>query len=88
MPDIKAQKFKLQMRSHWKAQLEIFYNLLNAPLTVTNISGHGVIKSKSRATHRALITCNMLCAMWYKGTAQLLSLIKFKLHLFQLYFTG
>ena len=27
---------------------------------------------KSRATHRALITCNLQCATWYEGTAQLL----------------
>ena len=42
---------------------------------------------KSCATHRALITC-MLCATWYKGTAQLLSLTELKSHLFELYFTG
>ena len=40
--------------------------------------------SKSRATHWALTTCNMLCATWYQGTAQLLSLTEFKSHLFQL----
>ena len=30
----------------------------------------------------------MLCATWYEGTAQLLSLTELKLHLFQLYFIG
>ena len=34
-------------------------------------SGQGVTMSKSRATHRALIKCNVLCATWYEGTAQL-----------------
>ena len=37
---------------------------------------------KSSATHQALVTCTMLCAMWYKGTAQLLSLIELKSYLF------
>ena len=37
-------------------------------------SGPGAIVCKSRTTHRALITCNMLCATWYEGTAQLLSI--------------
>ena len=35
-------------------------------------SGLGAIVCKSRATNRALITCNMLYATWYEGTAQLL----------------
>ena len=30
----------------------------------------------------------MLCATWYEGTAQLLSLTELKLHLFELYFIG
>ena len=29
------------------------------------------IMRKSRAAHQALIMCNMLCAVWYEGTAQL-----------------
>ena len=40
-------------------------------------SGPGAIVCKSRATHRALITCIMSCdvrATWYERTAQLLSL--------------
>ena len=32
------------------------------------------------------ITCNMSCATWYKGTAQLLSLTECKSHLHKLYF--
>ena len=32
---------------------------------------------KSCATHRALITCNILYTTWYEGTAQLLSLTEF-----------
>ena len=54
-------------------------------------SGPGAIVCKSRATHRALITCNMSCyvlATWYEGTAQLLSLTELKSHLFELYFIG
>ena len=43
--------------------------------------GPGAIVCKSRATHRALITCYM-CATWYEGTAQLLSLTELKSHLF------
>ena len=49
-------------------------------------SGPGAIVCKSHATHRALITCNMVT--WYEGTAQLLSLTKLKSHLFELYFIG
>ena len=30
----------------------------------------------------------VLCATWYEGTAQLLSLTDFESHLFQLYFIG
>ena len=45
-------------------------------------SGAGAIVCKSRAAHRAIITCNMLCTTWYEGTAQLLSLTEFKSHLF------
>ena len=43
-------------------------------------SGSGAIVCKSRATHRALITCNLQCATWYKRTAQLLSLTELKSH--------
>ena len=51
-------------------------------------SGQGVIVCKSRATYRAFITCNLSCATWYDGTAQLISLTEFKSHLFELYFIG
>ena len=51
-------------------------------------SGPGAIVCKSRAAHPALITCNMSCATWYEGTAQLLSSADFKSHLFELYFIG
>ena len=39
----------------------------------------------SRATHRALITCSMSCAIWYEGTAQLLSLTELESNLALLY---
>ena len=51
-------------------------------------SGQGGIICKSRATCRALITCNMSCATWYEGTAQRLSLTEFISHLFHLYLIG
>ena len=47
-----------------------------------HFGGPGVIVCKSHATHRAFITCNMPCATWYEGTAQLLSLTELNLHLF------
>ena len=62
-------------------------DILQSPDCATNClqhvhsSGQGVIVCKSRATHRALIMCNMSCATWYEGTAQLLSLTEFKSHL-------
>ena len=49
-------------------------------------SGRGAIVCKSRATLRARITCNMSCATWYEGTAQLLSFTDFKSHLFNLFY--
>ena len=51
-------------------------------------SGSGAIVCKSRATHTALITCYLQCAIWYEGAAQLLSLTELKSHLFELYFIG
>ena len=51
-------------------------------------SGQGATVFKSRATHLALITCNMSYATWFEGTAQLLGLTEFKLHLLLLYFIG
>ena len=46
------------------------------------------IERLSRATHRAIITCNTSCATWYEGTAQLLCLTDFKSHFFELFVTG
>ena len=40
-------------------------------------SGQVTIMCKSHAPHPVLITCSVLCATWYKGTAQLLSLTAF-----------
>ena len=34
-------------------------------------SGHCAVVCESRTTHRALITCNMSCATWCEGTAEL-----------------
>ena len=67
--------------------------LHTAPRTVSNTYAQmaRVLKvCKSCAIHRAFITCSMPCAIWYKGTAQLLSLTEFKSHFFffLLYFIG
>ena len=51
-------------------------DFLQSPHSATNrlqhvrSSGPCAIVCKSRATHRALITCNSPCATWYEGTAQ------------------
>ena len=92
--------------SHSKALFEIFWQ---SPLCVANCLQHvrsrgpGAIVCKSRATHRALITCNMSRCVprgtkgqlrllslteFNEGTAQLFSLTEFKQHLFQLYLIG
>ena len=47
--------------------------------------GQGAVVCKSRATHRARITCNMSGATWHEGTTQPLSLTELKLHLFELH---
>ena len=47
-------------------------------LQPVNSGGQGAVVCKSRATHRALITCNMSSATWYEGTAQLLRLARLK----------
>ena len=62
-----------------------FYNLLTVLGTVSNTHAQVAMGQscwKSRAAHRVLITCNMSCAIWYEGAAQLLSLTEFKSHLF------
>ena len=64
---------------------------LQSPHCVANylqharLSGQGAIVCASTATHRALNTCKMSCATWYKGIVQLLSLTELKSHLFELY---
>ena len=45
-------------------------------------SGQGAMVYKSHTIHGALLMCNVLCGMWYEGTAQLLSLTEFESHLF------
>ena len=62
---------------HWETQISRF---LQSPHCYANClqhicsSGHGIIVCKSCTTLWALIMCNMSCATWYEGTAQLLSL--------------
>ena len=58
-----------------------FNNLLTAPRTESN---PGAIVCKSCATHRALITCNLLCHVprGTKGQLKQLSLAEFKSYLF------
>ena len=77
--------FKDAVRDSFFFFFFFFYSLLSTLRTVSNTYTQ-VAKAqswcKSRATHRAVITCNMLCARWYEGTAQLLSLTELKSHLF------
>ena len=54
-------------------------------LELVRSSGPGVIVYKSRAIHRVLSTCNMSCATWYEGTAQLSCLTGLKWHLCYLF---
>ena len=60
----------------------LFYNLLTAPRTVSNTYAHVAwaqscanhvqhIEQLSRATHRALITCNMSCCVPHDTKGQL-----------------
>ena len=65
-----------------KGAIPDFYNLLTAPRTVSHTHVHVATSCTARGTHRALITCNMPCATWYEGTAQLLRLTELKSHLF------
>ena len=54
-----------------------FRDFLQSPGYATNClqhirsGGQDTMVWKSRATHRAPITCKVLCATWYEGTAQL-----------------
>ena len=61
-----------------KGAIRDFYNLLTAPRTVSNTYAQvapGAIVCESRATHRALVTCNLQCASWNEGDS---SAIKFE----------
>ena len=57
-----------------------FYYILTATWTVSNMYAQ-VARVQLCATHQVLITCNMLYAAWYKGTAQRLDLTEIKSHL-------
>ena len=64
-----------------------FYDLLIAQQTAS--SGSGAIMCKLRATHRALIMCNVQCATWYEGTASwAIEFDRVKSHLIWLYLIG
>ena len=61
-----------------KGAIGDFYNLLTGPRTVSNLyaqvaRAHLCANPAACATHGAFIPCNMLCATWYEGTAQLFS---------------
>ena len=67
------------------ALFEIIYNLLTAPLTVSNTYAQ-VARAQPCANHvqhieRLSRASVMLRATWYEGTAQLLSLTELKSHL-------
>ena len=51
-------------------------------------SGQGAIVCKSCAKHRALITHNMSCAIWYEETAELLSLTRVEIAFMLALFIG
>ena len=51
-------------------------------------SSQGTTVCKSHATHLMPMMCSMLCATWYEGTVQLLSLAEFRSHLFLIYSVG
>ena len=66
-----------------KGAIQDFYNLHTASPTVANMYAQVArAQCPNHATHRALITCSVSCATCCKGTAQLLSLAEFKLHVF------
>ena len=75
----------------FKGAIRDFFSLLAAPRTVSNTFAQ-VAKAQSSENHvqqhRASITCNVLCATWYEGTAQLISMRELKSHLCERYFTG
>ena len=73
------------MKRRYSRVLQSPHRVANC-LQHTRSSGPGIIVYKSRATHRALITCSRSCATWYEGTAQLFSLTEFQSHLFEPFF--
>ena len=75
----------LLLISHSKVQFEILYNLLTALWTISNAYAQ-VAQAQACANHVQLSSTYylkhvMLRATWYEGTAQLLSLTDYKLHL-------
>ena len=78
---VKSQPCNKEKKKQWKVQFEIY---LQWPHCTVNChqhrrsSGRCAIMCKSRATHPALITSNMLCNMCYEGTTHLLSLTELK----------
>ena len=67
-----------------KDAIRDFYNLLNAPLTVSNRYAQ-VARAEPCANYAqlngALITCNMSCVTWYEETAALSNVTELKSHL-------
>ena len=77
--------FNNDTNNHIDRRNSRFFTISSLPCELSPASmlkGPGTTVCKSRTTHRALITCNMSCAMWYKGAAQLLGLTELKSHLF------
>ena len=71
---------------------DFFYNLLTESRTVSNTYAQ-VAQAQPCANHvqhieRLSRSIVMLRAIWYEGTAQLLSWTELKSHLFELYFVG
>ena len=74
------------------ALFEISHNLLAVARTISNTYAQ-VARAQSCANHvqhieRLSRASVMLCATWYEGTAQPISLTELKSHLFELYFIG
>ena len=58
-----------------------YHMLHQTPITCCIKHLSHVASNTYHMLHQTLITCNMSCATWYEGTAQLLSLTEFELHL-------
>ena len=85
--DIKVETNRHDIKVTMKGPVQDFHNLLTAPVlcivSTLKWPGHNCVQiTCNTSTDRALTTRIMPWTTWYQGTAQLLSLTKFKSHLF------